>query len=117
MKCNYCGMELHGSETVCPNCGGPVQSQPVQQKQTQSNNMSVVKQHFSNERQCNKVVYILLAIFFGTLGIHDFYAKYYVRGIIKIVLTLTFIGVYISLIWSIVDAFKVRQTKDGRMFI
>jgi len=116
MKCNYCGMELNGSETVCPNCGGPVQSQPVQQKQTQLNNMSVVKQCFSNKCQCNKVVYILLAIFFGTLGIHDFYAKYYARGIIKIVLTLIF-GVYISLIWSIVDAFKVRQTKDSRMFI
>lgn len=116
MKCNYCGMELSNGETVCPNCGGPVQSQSSQQRSTQQT-ISIIKQHLGNERQCNKIVYIILAIFFGTLGIHDFYAKYYVRGIIKIVLTLTFIGVYISLIWSIIDAFKIRQTKDGRMFI
>ena len=116
MKCNYCGMELSNGETVCPNCGGPVQSQPSQQRSTKQT-ISIIKQHLGNERQCNKIVYIILAIFFGTLGIHDFYAKYYVRGIIKIVLTLTFIGVYISLIWSIIDAFKIRQTKDGRMFI
>ena len=27
MKCTYCGTELNENQTVCPNCGAPVQTQ------------------------------------------------------------------------------------------
>ncbi len=37
--------------------------------------------------------YILFALFFGNLGIHDFYAGYTNEGVVKIVVTLT--GLYL----------------------
>lgn len=49
------------------------------------------------------IVAILLAFFLGTLGIHNFYLGYTTKGIIQLVLTLTFIGIIVSGIWAFID--------------
>lgn len=49
------------------------------------------------------IVAVLLAFFLGTLGIHNFYLGYTTRGIIQLVLTLTFIGLIVSGIWAFID--------------
>jgi len=118
MICNYCGTELRNNENVCPNCGGPVQVQLNEQKPELTNDsVTVAKQQFSKDRQCYRVIYVILALSLGWLGIHDFYAKYTKRGIIKIILTLTWIGMYVSYIWAIIDAFRIKTTKDNKMFV
>lgn len=45
----------------------------------------------SGERENPKsgIVYILLAFFLGTLGIHNFYAGFWKRGMLQLFLTLT----------------------------
>ena len=49
------------------------------------------------------IVALLLAFFLGPLGIHNFYLGYTTKGIIQLVLTLTFIGVIVSGIWAFID--------------
>ena len=46
---------------------------------------------------------MLLAFFLGTLGIHNFYLGYTTRGIIQLVLTLTFIGAIVSAVWAFIE--------------
>lgn len=55
----------------------------------------------------SKTVAALLAFFLGCYGIHDFYLGYKKNGIIKIVLTLTVIGSFVSIIWSLIDLIKI----------
>lgn len=49
------------------------------------------------------IVALLLAFFLGPLGIHNFYLGYTTKGIIQLVLTLTFIGIIVSGIWAFID--------------
>ena len=49
------------------------------------------------------IVAVILAFFLGTLGIHNFYLGYTTKGIIQLVLTLTFIGLIVSGIWAFID--------------
>ena len=106
MKCSYCRFELDNRQTVCPNCGAPIEYQT-----TLSHSVNVQK---NTER--SKAVYIWTAILFGGFGIHDFYAGSHLKGIIKVILFLTIIGVYISWIWAIIDACTVRKTKTVELF-
>ncbi len=48
----------------------------------------------------NRVVYILLALFLGSFGIHNFYAGYIGRGLAQLLITL-------FLFWLIVPLFAV----------
>lgn len=49
------------------------------------------------------IVALLLAFFVGIFGIHNFYLGYTTKGIIQLVLTLTFIGLIVSGIWAFID--------------
>ena len=49
------------------------------------------------------MVAVILAFFLGTLGVHNFYLGYTTKGIIQLVLTLTFIGLIVSGIWAFID--------------
>jgi TM2 domain-containing membrane protein YozV len=56
-------------------------------------------------------VFILLALFLGGFGIHNFYAGHYGRGILQLICTCTLIGAPITLLWCILDI--VFQKHDG----
>ena len=45
----------------------------------------------------------VLAFFVGTFGIHNFYLGYTTRGIIQLVLAITFIGAPVAAIWAFVE--------------
>ena len=49
------------------------------------------------------IVAVILAFFLGALGVHNFYLGYTTKGIIQLVLTLTFIGLIVSGIWAFID--------------
>ena len=49
------------------------------------------------------IVALLLAFFVGIFGVHNFYLGYTTKGIIQLVLTLTFIGLIVSGIWAFID--------------
>ena len=49
------------------------------------------------------IVAVLLAFFLGTLGIHNFYLGYTTKGVIQLILSLTFFGLLITGIWAFVE--------------
>jgi hypothetical protein len=85
----------------------------------------------------NRVVYILVAILLGILGMHDYYSGHYRRGLIKLgllaacFLTMAVLycaevpddyqfladacsgGLFALELWAIVDAIRVTQDADG----
>lgn len=64
--------------------------------------------------QKSRILYILLAIFLGSLGIHNFYAKRIGSGIIQLLITVLSAGAAAALpvVWAWIEIFVVK--KDGR---
>lgn len=62
----------------------------------------------------SRVAYIVLAIFLGELGIHNFYAGYAGRGVAQLLITILSFGLlfWISWIWALVELCVI--THDGR---
>lgn len=138
-KCEYCGhsvqiTELSQAPAACPLCMagngqkgggmstgssgmggmGPVTSGPMG---AFANPMAIPR--------CSRLVYIVLAIFLGWLGIHNFVAGYSNRGAWQLALGL--IGLILSpctfgissllilagVVWAIVDIVQTTTDADG----
>jgi TM2 domain-containing membrane protein YozV len=69
----------------------------------------------------SRVAYILLGLFLGGLGIHNFYAGYTGKGVTQLLLTLLtgwlIIPLIVVLIWVIVEVCTVTQDASGHPFI
>lgn len=91
MFCRNCGYGMSESAISCPDCGHPVA--PVKGKK-------------------NKVVFVLLAIFLGGIGVHRFYLGEVGLGILMCALLL--IGV--SPIIALIEAIVIGLRKDDPRF-
>ena len=61
-----------------------------------------------------RLAYILLALFLGSLGIHNFYSGHTKHGVIKLALLLACgVGLIVNPIWSIVEIITVKQDAQG----
>jgi TM2 domain-containing membrane protein YozV len=63
----------------------------------------------------DRIAYVLLAVFLGSLGIHNFFAGYKKNAVIQLVITLVSCG-FAALpiwIWAIVEACTVTKDADG----
>lgn len=65
----------------------------------------------------NGIIYILLAWFLGTIGIHNFYAGYVKKGLVQLILTLTawlflYIPLLITAAWAFVELLVVNKSAD-----
>ena len=67
----------------------------------------------------SRMTYILLGIFLGAFGGHNFYAGYIKRAIAQLLITVLtcFWGAIISWIWAIVEVCIVTEDDDGVAFI
>jgi TM2 domain-containing membrane protein YozV len=67
----------------------------------------------------SRVAFVLLAVFLGAFGGHNFYAGYVKRAVIQLCITLfsCFFGAVISWIWAIVEACMVNRDSDGIAFV
>ncbi len=67
----------------------------------------------------SRVVFVLLAVFMGVFGAHNFYAGYNKRGVIQLCITVLtcFFGSIITGIWAIVEACIIDHDNDGITFI
>jgi TM2 domain-containing membrane protein YozV len=63
----------------------------------------------------SRTAYILLAVFLGAYGVHNFFAGDKKAGLIKILVTFLtcFIGALPMWIWAIVDAINVKKDANG----
>ena len=73
----------------------------------------------SYEPRKSRVVFVLLAVFLGAFGGHNFYAGYVKKAVIQLCITLfsCFTGSFISWIWAIVEACIVNRDDDGTAFV
>ncbi len=68
----------------------------------------------------SRTAFVLLGLFLGGLGIHNFYAGYVGRGIAQLLITLllfwTVVTVVAVWIWVLLEVALVTRTPDGRPF-
>jgi TM2 domain-containing membrane protein YozV len=66
----------------------------------------------------SRQVYVLLGIFLGIFGVHNFYAGYIQRAVSQLCITLLtfFWGAAVSWIWAIVEVCVVSKDYDGVEF-
>lgn len=76
----------------------------------------LVEQRITNEAR-NIVVAYLLLIFFGLLGAHRFYMGRTGSAVAMLILTVTMVGLPITVIWAFVDLFLLpgiaREERDA----
>ena len=62
---------------------------------------------------------MLLGIFLGALGAHNFYAGYTKKGAIQLCLTLLtcFYGAAISWPWAIIEICVINKDAEGNQFV
>lgn len=63
----------------------------------------------------SRLAYILLGLFLGTLGIHNFFAGYTGRGIAQLLITLLTFGFLSPLvfIWVLIEIITVTKDAQG----
>ena len=66
----------------------------------------LIEQRITNEKPSTGVAY-LLAIFLGVLGAHRFYLGRAGTGVIMLLISLTFFGLVITSIWTLIDLFLI----------
>ncbi len=68
----------------------------------------------------SRIIYILLALFLGGLGIHNFYAGYIGRGVAQLLITLLLFWLIIPLlvvfVWVIVEMIVIDKDAKGVKF-
>lgn len=121
MFCRNCGNQLPDGSTVCYQCGasqleGQQQATP-QQGYAPQGYVQQPPQNYVNPAMCkSKLVAILLALFLGGWGVHDFYLGYTTNGVIKIILCIFTLGLA-SGIWALIDLIRIAIgsiDKDAR---
>ena len=67
----------------------------------------------------SRLAFILLGIFLGSFGIHNFYAGYTKRGVAQLCLTVFtfFYGSIVTWIWAVVEVCSVDRDKNNVAFI
>lgn len=103
---------LAGSTIACPTCGNinhvPAHAHPT---------YAQVAVSAAAVPACSRTVYILLGLFLGGLGIHNFVAGYTTRGLAQLLITILLFWLIIPLIavaiWVIIDICTVTHDAKG----
>ena len=97
-----------GSSTPPPPVAGSVSS-PEQ---------SLAELYSSYNRPRTRVNFVLLGVFFGIFGVHNFYAGYVRKGVGQLCLTIftCFYGAIVSWIWALIEICVVSKDNDGVQF-
>ena len=103
--CASCGSVIKAAAEICPKCG--VRRQPVP--------VAIAVDPTAKSR----LGYILLGVFLGYLGIHNFYAGYTGRGIVQLLLTVVSCGLlfFVPMIWAIIEICTVTTDASGKPFV
>lgn len=69
----------------------------------------------TNSAAKDRIAYVLLAVFLGSLGIHNFFAGYKKNAIIQLAVTLVTCGFggFVIWVWAIIEACTVTKDADG----
>jgi len=137
MKCPYCSNTIPQGSARCPSCGAPAPEPPPV---TPAAPPPPPPPHpygapppypppypppppvviYTNPPQPvgppkSRTSFVLLGVFFGGLGLHNFYAGYSTKGIVQLLLTLLSCGYggLISWIWAVIEVCTVTVDSKG----
>jgi len=103
MFCKQCGNEIPDAAAICMKCGVAIGNMPALGCSAKS-----------------RITYVVLGIFLGALGIHDFYAGYTGRAISQLLISLLLGWLIIPLIavwiWVLIELCTVTQDAQGNCF-
>lgn len=108
--CPHCGVEVQSNQIVCVKCGSAL------------NGGAIATMGASGRQAKSKLAYLLLAIFLGEFGVHNFYAGYTNNGVIQLLVSLvggpctcgiSSIAVWI---WAIVEGVTKEVDASGTPF-
>ncbi len=95
MFCSNCGKEIDNKAVVCVHCGCATQ------------NMQAVRA----EKPKSTFVALILCVFLGMIGVHDFYLKRNGIAITKLLILIflgwLYVGLIINFAWCILDFFII----------
>ena len=138
MYCPHCGQHLNDGDMFCSRCGASVK---VESKYCQNCGTKVdgyvevcpqCGYHFPKENQSygttkSRIVVGIIALFFGELGIHNFYLGYTSKGLAQLILCFAGfltcgITSLVSWVWALVDAIyifigKINEDSDGNPLV
>lgn len=115
MQCECGGNDIPTGMRVCPCCGAVIRFDkfPV-------NTPPAYSSQYSNPPK-SRLAYILLGLFLGGLGIHNFYANRPNRALGQLITTLLVgwlvIPLFAVAIWCIVDICAITTDGDGVRFV
>lgn len=135
IECPECQSQVSDQAESCPKCGYPLEKQreavrpaspPVEPKVFLADNpyYSDTSESYSPppspqivKSAKSRGVYIILALFFGFLGVHNFYAGYLGRGLMQLLTVLILgwfvVGFVIVFIWIVIECFTVTHDAAG----
>lgn len=123
MFCANCGMQLPDSANHCTHCGaatGVATPAYAAGAPPPPPNYGHAPPAAGYAVQKSRVAYILLGLFLGGLGIHNFYAGYAGRGVAQLLITLLIGWLIVPLvavgIWVIVEVITVTRDAQGVPF-
>lgn len=129
--CQHCGELIDKDCVICPKCGKQVKelsqknsadSSPIIINNNNNNSASasaavnVGGQVMRSGKPVNKIVYCLLALFLGGIGIHKFYAGKIGMGIVYILFCWTGIPAVIAFIEFIIGLCK-KSDANGNIWL
>ncbi len=129
MRCEYCDNPVPNGVTRCPSCGAAVSVIDIRAKPSgqaalvQASGFAQIDKSYSGAmppvEYKNRWVYILLGLFLGGFGIHNFYSGYTGRGVVKLLITIASFGflIWVSWLWAVVEICTVRMDSRGAPFI
>lgn len=123
--CPNCAAKCKSTDTFCDNCKMHMtgEHRPVLEKpksyvapsaysyQGESSSPHLIKTAKS------RGIYIILGLFFGLLGVHNFYAGRFARGVWQLLCTMVLgwfiVGLLITAVWVIVDLITIKTDGAG----
>ena len=120
--CTNCGSNIDNNQEKCLVCGKVLKYNSEQIKETSANeNNNFNKSNTDESSLKSRSIAIILALFLGSLGIHNFYLGYKSKGIAQLLITTIGslacgVGAFITQLWVIIDILSLafgRLDKDA----
>lgn len=119
MFCEKCGSIIEKGDTVCKHCGNYIMTGNNSQYNNNQNQQMNNQGYNQNQQMNNQVNYAsdakskiaagILAIMFGTLGIHNFYLGYTGKAVAQLLISLLSFGflAWIVYIWAFIEGIMI----------
>lgn len=116
IACSECSKEISDKAATCPHCGAPVASGQSKRGSYYDDTPTQPATQLVKSAK-SRGIYIILGLFFGLLGIHNFYAGRLGVGVAQLLVTCILgwfvVGIFITGIWVIFELFTVKVDGSG----